>query len=330
VSLRVRPAGPSRQTTNTTEEDDVMRTTKGAAVRGRAITGALAAGLVLAACGADDAGDGADTTATEDGGEASGDGVLAQLQEQGSVTVGVANEVPFGSVGEDGEATGIGPDVARAVLDELGIDQIDAQVVEFDNLIPGLQAGQFDIITAGMYITPDRAAQIFFSDPDYCIAESLGVPAGNPEGIEDYGSFLDDTELTIAVASGTVEVDYVEDAGIAEDQVEVFGDIDPMYRALEAGEVDAVTGTLATVETQAAARDGIDALDGFFPVDAEGNDVYPCGGHGFDDEELRDAFNEVLNGFREDGTTKDLILQYEEFSEDDIDLANTLTVDDLT
>jgi hypothetical protein len=38
----------------------------------------------------------------------------------------------------------------------------------------------------------------------------------------------------------------------------------------------------------------------------------------------------VLNGFREDGTTKDIILEYEEFSEDDIDLANTLTVDDLT
>jgi polar amino acid transport system substrate-binding protein len=308
-----------------------MRTTKGAAVRGRAITGLLAAGLMLAACGADDGGDGGDdTAATEDGGDAAGDGVLAQLQEQGSVTVGVANEVPFGSVGEDGDATGIGPDVARAVLEELGIEEIDAQVVEFDNLIPGLQAGQFDIITAGMYITPERGAQILFSDPDYCIAESLGVPAGNPEGIVDYESFLDDQDLIIAVASGTVEVDYVEDAGIPEDQVEIFGDIDPMYRALEAGEVDAVTGTLATVETQAAARDGIEAVDGFFPVDADGNDVYPCGGHGFDDEEFRDAFNEVLNGFREDGTTKDIILQYEEFSEDDIDLANTLTVDDLT
>ncbi|MBS3939858.1 MAG: ectoine/hydroxyectoine ABC transporter substrate-binding protein EhuB [Actinobacteria bacterium] len=284
---------------------------------------AAALALALTACGDDD-GD----VGTTDDGEASG--LLAELQESGTVTVGVANEVPFGSVGEDGEPTGIGPDVARAVLEELGIDDIQAEVVEFDSLIPGLQAGQFDIITAGMYVTPQRAAQVYFTDPDYCIAESLAVPQGNPEGIEDYASFLDNPDLTIAVASGTVEVDYVEDAGIPEDQVETFGDIDPMYRALEAGEVDAVTGTLATVETQAAARDGIEALPGFFPVDAEGNDVYPCGGHAFDDEEFRDAFNEVLNRFREDGTTKDIILQYEEFSEDDIDLANTLTVDDLS
>jgi polar amino acid transport system substrate-binding protein len=318
-----------------TRGENDMRSTTSARHRWRALAAPiLAVGLVLSACGTDDdtATDdtATDDTATDEDGEAAGDGLLAQLQEQGSVTVGVANEVPFGSVGEDGEATGIGPDVARAVLEELGIDQIDAQVVEFDNLIPGLQAGQFDIITAGMYITPERASQIFFSDPDYCIAESLGVPAGNPEGIEDYETFLERDDLTIAVASGTVEVDYVEDAGIPEDQVEIFGDIDPMYRALEAGEVDAVTGTLATVETQAAARDGIDALDGFFPVDSEGNDVFPCGGHGFDDEEFRDAFNEVLNEFREDGTTKDIILQYDEFSEDDIELANTLTVDDLS
>ena len=315
-----------------------MRTTTLARRRGaRLAAGFAAAALLVTACG-DDNGNGDDTgdangdangeAEPEGDGEASG--VLAELQEAGSVTIGVANEVPFGSVTEDGDATGIGPDVARAVLEELGIDTIEAEVVEFDNLIPGLLAGQFDIVTAGMYITPERAAQVFFSDPDYCVGESLGVAEGNPEGIVDYSSFLDDEDLIIAVASGTVEVDYVEDAGIPEDQVETFGDIDPMYQALEAGEVDGVTGTLATVETQAAARDGVDAVEGFFPVDADGNDVFPCGGHAFDDEDFRDAFNEVLNQFREDGTTADIILEYEEFTQEDIDLANTLTVDDLS
>lgn len=308
-----------------------MTTTMRARRRGvRLAAGLAAAALLATACGDGNGNGGDDGNGDEPGTEGEASGLLAELQEAGTVTVGVANEVPFGSVTEDGEATGIGPDVARAVLAELGIDDIQAEVVEFDNLIPGLLAGQFDIVTAGMYITPERAAQVFFSDPDYCVGESLGVPAGNPEGIVDYTSFLDDPDLTIAVASGTVEVGYVEDAGIPEDQVQTFGDIDPMYQALEAGEVDAVTGTLATVETQAAARDGVDAVEGFFPVDADGNDVFPCGGHAFDDEEFRDAFNEVLNRFREDGTTADIILEYDEFSADDIELANSLTVDDLS
>jgi polar amino acid transport system substrate-binding protein len=302
---------------------------------GRAAAAILAAGLLLTACGGGDDTDtdtGAaadDGAATDDGGEGEASGVVAEYQESG-VTLGVANEVPFGSVGEDGEPTGIGPDVARAVLDEMGIAINDAQVVEFGELIGGLQAGQFDIITAGMYITPERAEQVFFSDPDYCVAESLAVEEGNPHGIEDYSSIVDNPDVTVAVASGTVEVDYVEQAGIPDDQIETFGDIESMYRALEAGEVDAVTGTAATVTTQADARDGIEAVDGFFPVDEEGEEILPCGGHAFDDEEFRDAFNEVLNQLREDGTTKEIITSYEEFTEEDVEMANELTVDDLT
>jgi polar amino acid transport system substrate-binding protein len=296
----------------------------------------LAAGaLALTACGDDAADEPADDTtddttedAVDDDDGAAASGLLAELQERGSITVGVANEVPFGYVGDDGEVTGIAPDVARAVLAELGIEEMDAQVVEFGELIGGLQAGSYDMITAGMYINADRAEQIAFSDPDYCIPESLAVAEGNPFGIVDYTSLVDDPDIIVAVASGTVEVGYLENAGVPDEQIEVFGDIGGMYRALEAGEVDAVTGTAATVQTEVAARDGIEAVDSFFPLDADGNEELPCGGHGFADEEFRDAFNEVLNRFREDGTTMEIITAYDEFSEDDVALANTLTLED--
>jgi polar amino acid transport system substrate-binding protein len=283
---------------------------------------------VLVACG----GNGDDATAEpgDDNGtqtEEAG-GLLGELQAAGSITVGVANEVPFGYLDDDNEPAGIGPDVARAVLEELGIEQMDAQVVEFGELIGGLQAGQFDLITAGMYITPERAAQIHFSDPDYCVPESLAVEEGNPNGLTDYQSVVDNPDVTIAVATGTVEVDYAADAGIPDDQIQMFGDIDGMYRALEAGEVDAVTGTLATVQNQVSARSGMEAVEGFFPVDEEGNETLPCGGHGFADEDFRDSFNEVLNRFREDGTTMEIITQYEDFTEEDVELANSLTLDD--
>ena len=255
-------------------------------------------------------------------------GLLEELQAEGSITIGVANEVPFGYVGDDGEPTGIAPDVAKAVLAELGITDVDAEVVEFGELIGGLQAGQFDMITAGMYITPERAEQIFFSDPDYCIAESLAVATGNPHGIVDYSSIVENPDLMVAVAAGVVNVDYVQWAGIPDEQVEVFGDIDSQYRALEAGEVDAVTGTAATVRTYATASDAIEAVDPFFPIGEDGEEFFSCGGHGFADEELRDAFNEVLNRFREDGTTMEIITAYEDFSEDDVAIANTLTLQD--
>lgn len=316
-------------------------TSRSALMRLLAVLAALV--MLMAACGNDDEDDAADpgdddTTETtagddDDGDDGNGDaadGLLAELQDEGSITIGIANEVPFGFVDEDGEATGIAPDVAKAVLAELGIDEVNAEVVEFGNLIGGLQAGQFDLIAAGMYINADRAEQILFSDPDYCIAEGLAVAEGNPEGIEDYQSFLDNAEITMAVATGTVEVGYAEDAGVPQDQIEEFGDIDSMYDALEAGEVDAVTGTAATVGRQVEARSGIEAVEPFFPVDAEGNEVLPCGGYGFrnENQDFRDAFNDVLNEFRSDGTTMEIITAYEDFSEADVEKANELTVDD--
>lgn len=273
---------------------------------------ALAAfALVAAACGGDQS-------------------TLERLQDEGSITIGIANEVPYGYMGDDGEATGFAPDVARLVLAELGIDEVDAQVVEFGNLIGGLLAGNFDLIAAGMYINPERAAQINFSDPDYCTTESLAVAEGNPEGIVDYQSFADNPDLTLAIASGTVEVGYAEDAGIPDSSLEVFANIDSMFAALEAGEVDAAAGTSATVDAQVAVRSGIEAVEPFFPKDTEGNEALPCGGYGFrpDDTEFRDAFNDVLNQFREDGTTTDVITSYEGFSVADVQLANSLTVDD--
>lgn len=296
-----------------------------------ALMAALA--MFVAACGDDDDTDAStDDTSTDsdDGDGQQATGLLAELQESGSITIGIANEVPFGFVGDDGDATGIAPDVARAVLAALGIDNVEAQVVGFGQLIGGLQAGQFDMIAAGMYITPERAEQILFSDPDYCIAEGLAVPAGNPEGIVDYDDFVE-SDLTLAVATGTVEVGYAEDAGVPDSNLEVFADIDSMYSALEAGEVDAVTGTAATVQRQVASRGGIEAVEPFFPTDADGEEVLPCGGYGFrlDAEDFRDAFNDKLNELRSDGTTLEIITAYEDdFSEADVEKANELTLDD--
>jgi polar amino acid transport system substrate-binding protein len=280
----------------------------------RGVIAAASLALVAAACGGGD----------EDA------NTLEQLQESGSITIGIANEVPYGYVGDDGEVTGFAPDVARAVLSELGITEVDADVVEFGELIGGLLAGQFDLIAAGMYINADRAAQISFSDPDYCTTESLAVAEGNPEGIVDYSSFAENDGLTLAIASGTVEVGYAEDAGIPDSQLEVFADINGMFTALAAGEVDAAAGTSATVDTQVAAISGIEAVEPFFPKDTEGNETLPCGGYGFrqDDTAFRDAFNEQLNVFREDGTTTEIITSYEGFSDADVELANGLIVDD--
>lgn len=289
--------------------------------------------MVVAACGSDDEGggegDGGDTTAPGDGG---GEGsLLEELQTAGSITVGIANEIPYGYRDEDtGEVTGEAPEVARLILAELGIENIDAEVVEFGALIAGLQAGNFDMIAAGMYINPDRAEEILFTDPSYCILESMLVPEGNPAGLTDYNSVAE-TDVRLAVASGTVNVDYAVDAGIPEDQIVEFAGIEDQYDALAAGRVEAVSGTILTVQQHADVMDGFEALPSFPALDEDGNDILGCGGFGFryENQDLRDAFNEQLNALQETGEVQAITneqLGVEGVAEDAVDL----TLEDLT
>jgi polar amino acid transport system substrate-binding protein len=307
----------------------------------RTLAAATSLALLAAACGAEDDGDDVadddvaeeteDDAAEDDEAAADGDasGTLAELQESGSITIGIANEEPYGFQDDDGNITGEAPEVARIVLGELGITEVNAEIVEFGALIGGLQAGQFDLIAAGMYITPDRAEQILFSDPDYCIGEAFAVPEGNPDGLETFETVAENPDITIAILSGAVEEGYAETAGIPSDQIELFADVNAQYDALEAGRVDAVTGTSLTIINQVENRDGFEATDPFFPLDENGEEILGCGGFGFrnDDQEFRDAFNDEMNRLQDEGELLPIIADFG-FAEGDIERAQDLTVED--
>lgn len=285
--------------------------------------------LVVAACGG--GGTTEETTGASSGGgsettAAGSDGLFAQLQESGSINIGIANEVPYGYEDEDGNPTGEAPEVAKAVLANLGINDVNATVVEFGTLIPGLQAGQFDMIAAGMFITPERAQQIIFSDPDYCVSEAFAVKEGNPLNVSDYQSVID-SGAKIAVLGGAVEEGYATDIGVPDDQITRFDDVGAQYDALEAGRVDAVTGTALTVNTQVEAREGLEATDGFFPV-VNGVEQVGCGGYGFLDQELRDAFNDELHKLQDDGTVENIVTGFG-FAPADVQKAQNLTAEEL-
>ncbi len=277
---------------------------------------------------ADDADeDDADDTDDADDEAEEADGLLAELQAAGSATIGIANEVPYGFEDEDGNVTGQAPEIAYEVLAELGIDDVDAEIVEFGALIPGLQAGQFDLTAAGMFVTPERAEQVIFADPDYCVTYGLAVEAGNPMNLSDFQSVVDEG-ATLAVLSGAVDEDYVEGAGVPADQVELFGDVNDQYEALLAGRVDAVGGTFLTVLEQTDADDDIEPTESFFPTDEDGNEIPGCGAFAFTDQEFRDAFNDVLTEMKESSQVVEITSGFG-FPEEDITRAFDYTAESL-
>lgn len=308
----------------------------------------LIATVALAACGDDDDDDdgGAATTAPADGtatpdGEMTDPpdgegGLLGDLQEAGSITVGIANEAPYGFEDENGVATGEAPEVARVIMAELGVPELNAEVVDFGSLIPGLQAGQFDMIAAGMFITPDRVFNdnVLFSDPDYCAVQGFAVEEGNPEDIgpsfDSLAEALDASGRSVALLSGAVEIGYAEEAGITDDQMEVFSATPDMFEALEDGRVAAVALTSVTVGWEASQRDGIEATESFVYVDPDGNEIFGCGGYGFrqENEDFRNAFNDILVDMRDNDEILPIIQEFG-FSAGETDQAKGLTVEDL-
>src|ERR671919_429881 len=129
---------------------------------------------------------------------------LERVKAQGFIRVGFANEAPFGYATPDGKLTGEAPEVAKAVLAKIGIPQVDGVLTEFGSLIPGLKAGRFDIIAAGMFVNPARCNEIAFSEPSYGIGQAMLVPAGNPKGLKDYSSIKENSDLKLAVMAGAV------------------------------------------------------------------------------------------------------------------------------
>lgn len=308
--------------------------------------------MVVAACGTDDGGDtttttdgaadttaadGTDTTAMDDTDTTAGDGTdtttadggemsLTDMFPDGTVQVGIAGEVPYGFEGEDGEPTGEAPEVAKAVLGELGIETVEASVVDFGSLIPGIQAGQYDMIAAGMFINPERAEQVAFSSPDYCATTALAVAEGNPLGLSDFQSIAD-SDAVLGVLGGAVEEGYALDSGVPEDQVQTFGDTPSVFDALSAGRIDAVALTEPTVLTQVADREGLEATEGFVPV-IDGEEQLGCGAFAFTDTEFCNVFNDMLNTFQEEDRILPIVEEFG-FGETAVERATEVTVEQL-
>lgn len=225
-------------------------------------------------------------------GKVEGGDLLERLRDSGNVRIGIASEPPFGYVDKNGEATGEAPEIAKVIFKRLGIDNVKAIPVEFGALIPGLKAQQFDVVSAGMYINPDRCAQVIFADPDYLMLDAFIVKKGNPHGIKSYEDVAK-KGLKLASGKAYAEIDYAKDAGIKD--ILILPDQVAGLDAVSQGRVDAFAGTSVTVSTVAKKSNRAEATPAFQPQ-LGGKPAYGAGGFAFrpSEKNFRDEFNKEL------------------------------------
>ncbi|MGN7387607.1 ectoine/hydroxyectoine ABC transporter substrate-binding protein EhuB [Sporosarcina sp. SAFN-015] len=253
--------------------------------------------VLLAACSSEDS--------------ASGEGVLNSLQEKGVVKVGFANEKPY-AYEEDGELKGGAVAIAKAVFENLGIEEVDGHLSDFGQLIPGLGAGKFDVITAGMAITPDRCNSVDFGEPEMQYGEGLIVAAGNPENLHSYADIAANPEITVAVMSGATEKDFMIREGVDEKQIMMVPDIPASFAAVSSGRAHATTGTEMTIKMalESADQEKLEFVSDFVQPEIEGVPSYGAAAFRIDDDELREAYNAELKKLKESGKIAELIEPY--------------------
>lgn len=224
---------------------------------------------------------------------------LERAREAGSIRVGYANEAPYAYLDPGkGELTGEAPEIARKVLADLGITEVEGVLTEFGSLIPGLKAGRYDIIAAGMYVLPARCREIAFSNPTYSVGEAFVVAAGNPRGLHSYGDVAADDQATLGVVAGAVQYQYALDRGVPRDRLVVFPDAPSALEGVAAGRVDAYAATALTVNDllARAKNPALERATPFTDPVIDGKPVRGYGAFGFrkEDTALRSAFNESL------------------------------------
>ncbi|MFF1510221.1 ectoine/hydroxyectoine ABC transporter substrate-binding protein EhuB [Streptomyces sp. NPDC058326] len=222
-------------------------------------------------------------------------GLLARLREQGFVRVGFAGEAPYGF--QDGaELAGEAPTLHREIFTALGVRELRPTLTEFGALIPGLLADRFDVVSAGMSITPERCAKVLFSEPEFVSPTALMVRAGNPKGLSDLKSCAA-KGATVGVLTAAVEASYAKAVGVPERSVKALAKQQDGLDALLAGRIDAFALTAISLRWLARTNRGagVEVAEPFVPV-VDGVRQLGAGGAVFRPgaTALRDAFNGEL------------------------------------
>jgi len=145
---------------------------------------------------------------------------------------------PFDTTDENGEFDGFDKDLMDAIAADQGFT-VEYVCLEFDALIPALESGQGDIITAGMNsLVPERAEKVDFCTPYYDSGLILMVKKDSGiNGIDDLTP-----DMSVASQIGTTGGDLTQqlyDEGKIKEAV-VLGQYTTCALQLESGAVDAV------------------------------------------------------------------------------------------
>ncbi len=223
-------------------------------------------------------------------------GLLARLQADKKVRVGLANQLPFSALNPDGTLTGVAPTIAQMVLKQLGITQIEGFIGGYGELVPGMLAGRWDFIATCLTVTQPRCQQVAYSDPvtsdGRCIVTLKGEKG--PKRIAELKDY------TIGLLGGGADFRLVQTRGVPLSSLRQFPNDTALLDGLLAKRFQAQFGSHPGIAEMIRKRGLETALDVVYPIEDDAISFAACAFRK-DDTDLLAAFQRELRALKASG-----------------------------
>lgn len=227
-----------------------------------------------------------------------GDASLRRHQQGRPLRIGYAIEPPYAYLTPEGEVTGESPEVAKRIAARLGFSKVEWRCVEFGSLIGELEADRIDVIAAGLYVTPERARRVAFSEATFQVRSGLLVAPGNPKRLHAPRQVVGDAGVRLAVLAGSVEEALYRSLGVPDSRLVVVPDALTGQSAVASGLANALALSSPSVLWMARRTAG-GRVEEAHPFEALAGEKLGCGAFAFrkEDRALLRAWNRELLRF---------------------------------
>lgn len=215
------------------------------------------------------------------------------IRKKGELVIATSPDFPpFEELTSAGTVEGIEIDILNKICEELGVT-LKIEQMDFDSVLPGIQAGKYDVGVSGISVTDQRKKNVLFTDP-YCLAaQAIVVTADSP-----IKSKADLTGKTVSVQTGTTAESFCMAEGYTVNSYQANSDAEAavVQGKVDAWVIDDLTAADMVKAYNAENGEALIILD-----EAMTTEPYAFALK-FGSEELVEEMNKILKKLVEDGT----------------------------
>ena len=135
--------------------------------------------------------------------------VLDRILAKKELVVGTAADMPpLNMTLKDGQIVGMEVDIATLMAQSIEV-KLTLKPMNFNDLLPALEAGQVDLILSGMTMTPQRNTRVAFAGPYFGSGKSVLIKRENAASLQST-EMMNDPAVTVAALKGSTSQRFVE------------------------------------------------------------------------------------------------------------------------